>query len=187
MMKTNFIAIITKYGGKTRKGENMAKEISAKKFRNTVLSLCFGFLMVVGAIIGVWAAASQGYNVGFNISYNVGENVAAKVRTEFYIPNSETSPNPVVVTTNQAGETVTGEDGYVSFGASQDTSEKRVHIGEFDLTPQTPTIEFYFTVYNMLGSGYLQVIVGEDYEKENINVTTNYCSSFHSFTELENT
>jgi len=159
----------------------MAKQVSSKKFKTTVVSLCLGFLMVVGAVIGVWAASTQNYKAGFNVSYSVGDNVAAKVRTEYYVPNADYDSNGVedgahTVTTNEAGDTVTGEDGYVTFNAG-DSNETgaEVYIGNFNLTPQTPKIIFYFTVYNMLEEGYLQVVVDEDYTtKENVSVKTTY-------------
>ncbi|MBE7073842.1 MAG: BspA family leucine-rich repeat surface protein [Clostridiales bacterium] len=159
----------------------MERSVSSKKFKTTVVSLCLGFLMVVGAVIGVWAASTQNYKAGFNVSYSVGDNVAAKVRTEYYIPNQDGDKDGVedgaqTVTTNEAGDTVTGEDGYVTFNAG-DSNETgaEVYIGNFNLTPQTPSIIFYFTVYNMLEEGYLQVVVDEDYTtKENVSVKTTY-------------
>ena len=141
----------------------MEKQISNKKFKTTVLSLCLGFLMVVGAVIGVWAASTQNYKAGFNVSYSVGDNVAAKVRTEYYVPNQDSDSDgkedgAVAVTTNEEGETVTDEKGYVTFNAgdgNEDGSE--VYIGNFKLSPQTPKAVFYFTIHNILDEGYVML------------------------------
>ena len=168
----------------------MGKQISNKKFKTTVVSLCLGFLMVVGAVIGVWAASTQNYKAGFNISYSVGDNVAAKVRTEYYVPNADYDSNGVedgahTVTTNEAGDTVTGEDGYVTFNAG-DSNETgaEVYIGDFGLTPQTPKVIFYFTIHNLIETdgSYIQVIVDETYtSRENVTVKTTYLNP-ESFT-----
>jgi len=157
----------------------MEKQISSRKFKTTVISMCLGFFMVVGAVIGVWAATTQNYKAGFNVSYSVGDNVAAKVRTEYFIPNLDSDGDgyqdgAVTVTTNEAGDTVTEEDGYVHFGAGEDSSEKSVEIGNLKLSPQTPKVYFYFTICSELENGYIQVILGEDYQQQNISVTTKY-------------
>ncbi|MBE7073511.1 MAG: BspA family leucine-rich repeat surface protein [Clostridiales bacterium] len=157
----------------------MEKQISSRKFKTTVISMCLGFFMVVGAVIGVWAATTQNYKAGFNVSYSVGDNVAAKVRTEYFIPNLDSDGDgyqdgAVTVTTNEAGDTVTAEDGYVHFGAGEDSSEKSVEIGNLKLSPQTPKVYFYFTICSELENGYIQVILGEDYQQQNISVKTNY-------------
>jgi len=158
----------------------MEKQVSSRKFRTTVVAMCLGFLMVIGAIIGVWAATTQNYKAGFNVTYSVGDNVTAKVRTEYYIPNADLNEDgyedgAITVTANKAGDTVTAEDGYVHFGSGEDTSEKSVEIGNLKLTPQTPKVYFYFTINSLMSNNFVQVIVNENYtSKQNIKVTTDY-------------
>jgi len=150
----------------------MEKAVSSRKFKTTIISMCLGFLMVVGAVIGVWAASTQNLSAGFKINYSVGDNVSADVRTEYYIPGKNEG---AVVTTNEAGQTVTDSNGYVTFSPSEkDTTEKGVFIGNFELGPTTPEIIFYITVRNNHGEDYLQVLVGKEIEKTNMSVTTTY-------------
>ncbi|MBE7074037.1 MAG: BspA family leucine-rich repeat surface protein [Clostridiales bacterium] len=155
----------------------MAKTISGKKFRTTVLSLCFGFMLVLGAIVGVWAATTQNLSAGFEVGYQVGENVAAEIRTEKYIPNSGV---PVVtIDADKEGNVVTNEEGYVVFNASTDPlPQKSIWLGDIGLTPETPEVVFYFTVHNLRNKDYVQVVLEQTFEvKENVVIKTEYYDS----------
>ncbi|MBE7074121.1 MAG: BspA family leucine-rich repeat surface protein [Clostridiales bacterium] len=164
----------------------MSNQVSSKKFKTTVISMCLGFLMVVGAVIGVWAATTQNYKAGFNVSYSVGDNVAAKVRTEYYVPNQDSDGDgkedgAITVTTNEAGNDVEHDgNGYITFNSSDESTEKEVYIGNIKLTPQTPKVYFYFTIHNLIETdgNFIQVIVNGNYEtRNNVTVKTTYLNT----------
>ena len=47
----------------------MNKNQSTRKFQATIIGLCCAFVLVIGAVVGVWAATSQTFNAGFKVNY----------------------------------------------------------------------------------------------------------------------
>ncbi|MBQ8909304.1 MAG: hypothetical protein IJY90_03365 [Clostridia bacterium] len=161
----------------------MAKtHVSNKKFTMTVVTLCCSFLLVIGAVIGIWAATSQSISAGFKVTYEVGTNVAAGIRTEYLVPGLDANDDgyadgAVVVTKNQAGEEVENTNGYVIFNASDNQRPVSVYIGDFELSAKTPTIEFYFTVENKLLVGFIETVLTPNYTaQENITIDISYAN-----------
>ncbi|MBQ8909317.1 MAG: hypothetical protein IJY90_03430 [Clostridia bacterium] len=171
----------------------MAKsQITNRKYKMTIAAMCMAFVAVFAAVVGIWAATSQSITAGFNVQYRVGDNVAAAVRTEYYIPGRDgdgdgEEDGAVTVTTNDSRETVENTNGYVIFNAGEDYSIKSVYLGEFDaegnpiglaLTPENPTVEFYFTFENLLSKGYVQITESSKItEQDNINLNYYYYNS----------
>ena len=97
----------------------MNKNQSTRKFKATIIGLCCAFVLVIGAVVGVWAATSQTINAGFKVVYDVGDNVAAKVRTEYYVPNMDADEDGEedgvqTVLNDKNDNQVTADDGYIS-------------------------------------------------------------------------
>ncbi|MBQ8909301.1 MAG: hypothetical protein IJY90_03350 [Clostridia bacterium] len=149
---------------------------SQKKYKITIAALCGAFLMLVIALVGVWAATSQSISAGFDISYSTTTNVAASVRTEYYVPGQDsdgdgTEDGAITIFTDSKGNKVTSDDGYVVFNATDAKATRSVHIGDVTLTPETPKVEFYFTIKNLLQTNYVQVNPKPNITtQENVNI-----------------
>ncbi|MBQ8909235.1 MAG: hypothetical protein IJY90_03010 [Clostridia bacterium] len=156
----------------------MNKNQSTRKFQATIIGLCCAFVLVIGAVVGVWAATSQTINAGFKVNYNVGENVAVEVRTESYVPTQDldgdkNEDGAQIAHNDVQGNKVTNEQGYIVFNAADTTAQKAVYIGDFTINPQHPTIEFYFTIHSLLGEGEIGVELNPVYA-QNSNFEISY-------------
>jgi len=148
---------------------------ATRKFKITIAVLCVGMLALVGTLVGVLAASSQSLKVGFDVNYSVGDEVAAKVKTQYIVPGSEEGLQ--TATQNSNGEVVTNAEGYVVYNAGDSNGSKSIDVGQFTLTPKTPSVEFYFTIHNMLQEGFVQVIFGKDYTAKNMTLKTYYANT----------
>ncbi|MBE7074142.1 MAG: hypothetical protein E7379_03530 [Clostridiales bacterium] len=153
----------------------MAKAISNKKFKATVISLCAGFLVVVGALIGVWAASSQNLKAGFKVDYEIGANVAAEVRTEYIIQGDVAA---TTVTKNANDQVVNNSNGYIPFNAGEEEGTKNVYIGKHELTPEKQKLSIYFTIHSLMPQDYVQTSIQSTYtQRTNVSIETEYYDS----------
>ena len=156
----------------------MSKTLTAKKsnkMKISIIALICALVFVASTVIGVFAATQQNVKSNFSITYEIGENVAVKVRTESYVPDLD-SNNLFIATTDRNNRQITDNDGYVVFNATESSSEKEVIIPDVDLTPQTPRVEFLYTITNLNESGYVQYDLLENLDTVNTKnvITTAY-------------
>ena len=164
----------------------MEKTNSTKKLKITVIALCCAVFVLIGAVIGIWAATSQRVKASFTVDYSIGENIATAVRTEYYVPNLDSDGDGVedgvvTVTTDKEGNTVTDEKGYVTYNAADEQTSKYVYIGDFTLNPKMKTVIFYFTVESLMSEDYIRVLLEQDITKTNVRIETYYYNT-DSFT-----
>ncbi|MBO5395109.1 MAG: BspA family leucine-rich repeat surface protein [Clostridia bacterium] len=154
------------------------------KLKVTALVLSFVLLAAVGALVGVFAASTQGLSSSFSVSYTLGNNLAARVRTEKYVPNLDTDGDGVedgavnIIYDSNENEIERDAQDYVVFNANDNTSEKDVYIGEVNLNPYASKAYFYFTIESLMDSGYIRVLCTPTYneDRKNIDADIAYCN-----------
>ena len=163
----------------------MEKEKSANlKLKITAFVLSFVLLAAVGALVGVFAASTQGLNSSFSVSYTLGKNLAARVRTEKYVPNLDSDGDGTedgavnIIYDSNENEIERDAQDYVVFNANDNTSEKDVYIGEVNLNPYASKAYFYFTIESLMDSGYIRVLCTPTYneDRKNIDADIAYCN-----------
>ncbi|MBQ8444379.1 MAG: hypothetical protein IJX25_03405, partial [Clostridia bacterium] len=76
------------------------------------------------------------------------------------------------------GNTVTNDDGFVVYNAGQAQRTEFVDIGDVAISPQSPSVEFYFTVHNLrVDDSFIQVVFGKDYTATNMTLKTYYANT----------
>ncbi|MBQ8444060.1 MAG: BspA family leucine-rich repeat surface protein, partial [Clostridia bacterium] len=81
-------------------------------------------------------------------------------------------------TQDSNGNTVTNDDGFVVYNAGQAQRTEFVDIGDVAISPQSPSVEFYFTVHNLrVDDSFIQVIFGKDYTATNMTLKTYYANT----------
>ena len=158
--------------------------IKIKNHRLLYAAIGFGFAICImlGALVGVFAATSQTVTSSFSVSYSIGNNIAAKVRTEKYIPNLDEDNDgkedgAVAITQDKTLNKIeTDENSYVVFNAPDAATEKEVYIGKVNLNPFASKAYFYFTVESLLSDGFIRVTCTPTYDanKTNINADISY-------------